>query len=52
MTSPDPVREAEAYRQSALECIGHVTDRELLVAGRYRWIHLAQARRALDAARG
>ena len=80
MTSPDPVREAEAYRQSllaalgdddpaeaqaqapaalralvhdagprlrtrpepgewsALECIGHITDGELVVAGRYRWI--------------
>jgi len=80
MTSPDPVREAEAYRQSllaalggddpadaqaqapaalralvrdagprlrtrpepgewsALECIGHIVDGELVVAGRYRWI--------------
>lgn len=80
MTSPDPVREAEAYRQSllaalgdddpaeaqaqapaalrmlvretgerlrvrpgpgewsALECLGHITDGELVVAGRYRWI--------------
>lgn len=80
MTSPDPVREAKAYRQSllaalggdnpaeaqaqtpaalrvlvrdagprlrtrpepgewsALECIGHITDGELVVAGRYRWI--------------
>jgi hypothetical protein len=80
VTSPDPVREAEAYRQSllsalgdddpaeaqaqapaalralvrdagprlrtrpepgewsALECIGHITDGELVVAGRYRWI--------------
>lgn len=80
MTSPDPVREAEAYRQSllaalgdddpaeaqaqtpaalralvaeagdrvrvrpepgewsALECIGHIVDGELVVAGRMRWI--------------
>jgi hypothetical protein len=80
MTSPDPVREAEADRQrllaalgdddpataqaeapaalrslvrdagpalrvrpepgewSALECLGHLTDGELVVAGRYRWI--------------
>jgi len=80
MTSPDPIREAEAYRQSllaalgtddpavaqaqtpaalraivaeagpdlrtrpepgewsVLECIGHITDGELVVAGRYRWI--------------
>jgi hypothetical protein len=80
VTSPDPVREAEAYRRSllaalgdddpaaaqaetaaalralvaeagpvlrvrpepgewsALECIGHITDGELVVAGRYRWI--------------
>ena len=80
MTSPDPVLDAEAYRQSllaalggddpaeaqaqapaalrmlvrdagprlrtrpepgewsALECIGHITDGELVVAGRYRWI--------------
>jgi len=80
MTSPDPIREAEAYRLSlltalgdddpaaaqaetpaalralvadagpvlrvrpepgewsALECIGHITDGELVVAGRYRWI--------------
>jgi len=80
MTSPDPVREAEAYRQSllaalgdddpavaqaqtaaalralvreagpalrdrpapgewsALECIGHIVDGELVVAARYRWI--------------
>ncbi|MCI0584988.1 MAG: DinB family protein [Chloroflexi bacterium] len=80
MTSPDPVAEAEAYRQSLLaalgaddpaeaqaetpailralvreagtrlrrrpepgewsviECIGHLTDGELVVAGRYRWI--------------
>lgn len=80
MTSPDPVREAEAYRQlllaslgeddpaeaqartpaairalvgeagpalrtrpepgewSVLECIGHIVDGELVVAGRYRWI--------------
>jgi hypothetical protein len=80
VTSPDPVRQAEAYRQSllaalgdddpaeaqaatpglvralvreagaelrtrpapdewsALECLGHLTDGELVVAGRYRWI--------------
>jgi hypothetical protein len=80
VTSPDPVRQAEAYRQSlvaalgdddpavaqaetpaalrglvaeagpllrtrpepgewsVLECIGHITDGELVVAGRYRWI--------------
>jgi hypothetical protein len=80
VTSPDPVAEAEAYRQSllailgdddpavaqaetpsslrglvaeagpllrtrpepgewsVLECIGHITDGELVVAGRYRWI--------------
>jgi hypothetical protein len=80
MRNPDPVREADAYRQSllaalgdddpaaaqaqapaalralvrdagprlrtrpepgewsALECIGHITDGELVVAGRYRWI--------------
>ncbi|MEW5991477.1 MAG: DinB family protein [Chloroflexota bacterium] len=78
--TPDPVRPAEAYRQSllaalgdddpavaqaqapaalralvretgprlrarpepgewsALECIGHIVDGELVVAGRYRWI--------------
>ena len=83
MTSPDPVREAEAYRQSllaalgdddpaaaqastpaairalidgagallrvkpapgewsALECVGHLADAELVVAARMRWI-LAQ----------
>jgi hypothetical protein len=80
VTSPDPVDEAEAYRQSllaalgeddpaaaqastpallralvreagpalrtrpdpgewsALECLGHITDGEVVVAGRYRWI--------------
>jgi hypothetical protein len=80
VTSSDPVREAEAYRQSllaalgdddpaeaqsqapaalralvreagpalrdrpapgewsALECLGHITDGELVVATRYRWI--------------
>jgi len=80
MISPDPVRQADAYRQSllaalgdddpaeaqaqapaairalvreagprlrvrpqpgewsALECLGHLTDGELVVAGRYRWI--------------
>ena len=80
MTSPDPVYEAEAYRQSllaalgdddpaeaqsqtpaairalvreagsalrdrpapgewsALECLGHITDGELVVGARYRWI--------------
>jgi hypothetical protein len=80
LTSPDPVYDAEAYRQSllaalagddpaeaqaatpgilralvaeagelvrarpepgewsVLECIGHITDGELVVAGRYRWI--------------
>ncbi len=80
MTSPDPVREVEAYRRlllgalgdddpalaqaetptairalvreagprlrvrpdpgewSALECLGHITDGELVVAARYRWI--------------
>ena len=80
MTSPDPVREADAYRKSllaalgdddpaaaqaetpaairalvgdagprlrmrpmagewsALECLGHIVDGELVVSGRYRWI--------------
>jgi hypothetical protein len=80
MMEPDPVREAEAYRQSllaalggddpaiaqgqtaaairalvaeagpllrarpepgewsVLECLGHIVDGELVIAGRYRWI--------------